>query len=191
MVVALIPAHNESAGIGATIASVAPQVDLVVVVCDNCTDDTQAIAETAGAETFVTVGNTAKKAGALNQALTWLLRFWQGDILVVDADSIIAEDFVRSADRQLRNPAVGAVGGIFYGARPTSVLERFQVNEYARYAREIEHHGKVRVLTGTASLFRHDAVIDMIDYRQTEQGPEGGGQSVQAGLYDPDALTED
>lgn len=43
-------------------------VDRIVVVADNCADDTAEIA-LGPAEVFVTVGNTAKKAGALNQAL--------------------------------------------------------------------------------------------------------------------------
>ncbi|QBI20310.1 glycosyltransferase family 2 protein [Egibacter rhizosphaerae] len=71
--VALVPAHNEAEGITSSIAALQPQVDRLVVVADNCTDDTERLAVAQGAEVFATVGNTAKKAGALNQALR--LRF--------------------------------------------------------------------------------------------------------------------
>ena len=43
--------------------------DRVVVVADNCTRRTAEIAREHGADVFTTIGNTEKKAGALNQAL--------------------------------------------------------------------------------------------------------------------------
>ena len=41
-----------------------------MVVADNCTDDTVGHRPRHGADVFTTVGNTEKKAGALNQALS-------------------------------------------------------------------------------------------------------------------------
>ena len=83
-VTVLIPAHNEAACIADTIASLRSQSHQparIVVVADNCTDETVAIARGAGVEVFETVGNTKKKAGALNQALpacwlTWATTTW-------------------------------------------------------------------------------------------------------------------
>src|SRR5436853_418709 len=52
----LIPAHNEGAGTLPTIGDVRAQLapgDRIVVVADNCTDDTAAIAQAAGAEVIV------------------------------------------------------------------------------------------------------------------------------------------
>ncbi|SFT69518.1 Glycosyltransferase like family 2 [Geodermatophilus amargosae] len=75
-VTVLVPAHDEGDQIAATLEGLRRQTlrpTRVVVVADNCSDDTVAIARAAGAEVFETVGNTAKKAGALNQA--WSLRF--------------------------------------------------------------------------------------------------------------------
>lgn len=49
----LIPAHNESAVIAAMLASVKPQLmegDRLMLVADNCSDDTAAIARAAGAQ---------------------------------------------------------------------------------------------------------------------------------------------
>src|ERR1700722_13935933 len=52
----LMPAHNESAVIAAAIRSVLPQLaveDRLVVIADNCSDDTAAIAAAEGAEVVV------------------------------------------------------------------------------------------------------------------------------------------
>jgi biofilm PGA synthesis N-glycosyltransferase PgaC len=72
----LVPAHNESEQILATLEGLRDQTlppTRTIVVADNCSDDTVALALAAGAEVFETTGNTAKKAGALNQA--WTFRF--------------------------------------------------------------------------------------------------------------------
>ena len=69
----LVPAHDEALTIAATLESLWGQTrppDRVVVVADNCTDDTAESRGEHGAEVFTTVGNTEKKAGALNQALS-------------------------------------------------------------------------------------------------------------------------
>ncbi|MGY1729937.1 glycosyltransferase [Geodermatophilus sp. SYSU D01045] len=76
-VVVLIPAHDEAANIGGTLDALQRQTrrpDRVVVVADNCTDDTARIARERGAEVYETVGNTDKKAGALNQAIVQRFR---------------------------------------------------------------------------------------------------------------------
>ena len=53
----LIPAHNESAGIAATMQNLLPQLssgDRLVVIADNCTDDTAAAARQAASQTATT-----------------------------------------------------------------------------------------------------------------------------------------
>lgn len=75
--VVLIPAHDEAENIGETLVALTRQSrrpDRVIVVADNCTDDTAVIARRHGAEVFATVGNVDKKAGALNQALATRFR---------------------------------------------------------------------------------------------------------------------
>ena len=62
----LVPAYNEALTIAATLESLWGQTrppDRVVVVADNCSDDTADIARAHGADVFTTVGNTEKKAG--------------------------------------------------------------------------------------------------------------------------------
>jgi hypothetical protein len=75
-VTVLVPAHNEEVSLPATLASLREQTrppERVIVVADNCTDSTVALAEAAGAEVVESVDNTHKKAGALNQVLARLL----------------------------------------------------------------------------------------------------------------------
>jgi cellulose synthase/poly-beta-1,6-N-acetylglucosamine synthase-like glycosyltransferase len=189
---ALLPAHNESLTIAASLGSLWAQTrrpDRVVVVADNCTDDTADIARANGAEVFTTVGNTEKKAGALNQALSQMF----GDIdardvtMVMDADSIITPEFLATAIGRLEaDPDLIAVGGVFSGEEGAGLVGQLQRNEYARYRRHISRRrGRVFVLTGTASLFRTYALKAVAEARG-ELIPGEPGQ-----VYDTLAMTED
>ena len=88
----LLPAHNEEASLPGTLDSLFSQShppDRVIVVADNCTDGTERIAAARGVEVMPSVGNTRKKAGALNQALSKILPH-QGDndlVMIMDADT--------------------------------------------------------------------------------------------------------
>jgi cellulose synthase/poly-beta-1,6-N-acetylglucosamine synthase-like glycosyltransferase len=191
-VLVVIPAHDEAAGIAATIESVRRQTlrpTGVIVVADNCTDDTARIAIQAGAEVFTTAGNTHKKAGALNQFLAERLPALDADdvVLVMDADTRLSRRFLDLAVGLLRSHCeLGAVGGVFAGAEPHGWLEHCQANEYARYSRDVARHGgRVMVLTGTASAFRVSAMRDVAAAR----GERVPGQP--GAVYDVASLTED
>ncbi len=188
----VIPAHNEGSGIAATIGSVAAQSqrpDSITVLADNCSDDTAGLAARAGAQVFRTVGNMDKKAGALNQFLAECLGYMQPDdlVLVMDADTRLDLRFIEHARTLLtRDKSLGAVGGVFVGLPPQSWLEHCQNNEYARYARDVARHaGRVLVLTGTASVFRVQALQQVLVNRGTML-PGRRGQ-----IYDVESLTED
>ncbi len=122
-VTVLIPAHNEATTLGHTIASLLSQShrpERVIVVADNCTDATVAVARRAGVEVVESVANTKKKAGALNQALRRLLP-QQGDndvVMVMDADTTLDAGFLEAAvARFTSDRALMAVGGLFSGRR--------------------------------------------------------------------------
>ena len=191
-VTVLVPAHNEEASLGATLASLWEQSlrpTRIVVVADNCTDRTVDIARAHGAEVFESVDNAHKKGGALNQALRWLLP-GQGEndvVMVMDADTILDQGFLSTAVRRFTNDrALMAVGGLFYGEPGHGIIGQFQRNEYVRYGREIRRRrGRVFVLTGTASLFRPRAL-------RTVAASRGSIIPGTAGdVYDTAALTED
>ncbi len=100
--VALIPAHNEAAGIGATIGSLfsadySSDNRSVVVVADNCTDATAANARSAGA-TVIERNNTQLrgKGYALQLGYAEILRDSGVDgVLVIDADTVVAANLWR------------------------------------------------------------------------------------------------
>jgi cellulose synthase/poly-beta-1,6-N-acetylglucosamine synthase-like glycosyltransferase len=100
-VTVLIPAHDEGERMTATLAGLRAQTlppTRIVVVADNCSDETALLARAAGAEVFETFGNRDKKAGALNQA--WRQRFRR----VADADRRVAER--RLQERRRMRPIV-------------------------------------------------------------------------------------
>ena len=188
----LIPAHNEEKLLPAAIASLRAQTrqaTRVIVVADNCDDATAQVAQHAGCEVFETVNNHAKKAGALNQALAWLLPD-QGEndmVMVMDADTRLNESFLAEAiTRFTQDRALMAVGGLFYGEHGHGLLGQFQRNEYFRYGRQIRRRrGRVFVLTGTASIFRPRALRTVAEQRGALLPGTPGD------VYDTASLTED
>jgi poly-beta-1,6-N-acetyl-D-glucosamine synthase len=188
----LIPAHNEEASIGATLESVAAQelrADDVLVIADNCTDNTEIVAAQHGATVMATKDNTGKKAGALNQALTQILPGMDdGDIiLVLDADSAISPKFLAIARTELAKAEVGAVGGVFYGQRGNGLIGALQRAEYVRYARQVARNGgRAYVLTGTASAFTAKVFRKIAARRLDGTLPPGPGA-----YYDERTMTED
>ena len=188
----LVPAHNEQLVVGETLLSLRRQTrapDRIVVIADNCTDATVEVARGHGAEVVETVGNTEKKAGALNQVLRDLLPEADRDdvFLVMDADSTISDEYLEVGLGLLEIDAgLMAVGGLFYGEEDGGLVGQLQRNEYTRYQRLVSRtRGRVFVLTGTASLFRAFAYQAVADTRGTLiPGPPGR-------VYDTLALTED
>lgn len=166
--------------------------DRVVVIADNCTDTTEALARARGVDVHVTVGNRHKKAGALNQVLDRLLVGLDDDdlVLVMDADSSLDPSFLEGARRQLAaDPGLGGVGGTFLGGPGGGLLGVFQRNEYARYARDVRRlRGKALVLTGTASVFRAGVLREVVAARRSGALPDQAGEGA---VYDVHVLTED
>ena len=191
-VTVLIPAHNEEASLPLALESLRRQTrrpERVIVVADNCTDGTAAVALDAGAEVLETVDNRLKKAGGLNQALRRLLpTLGHNDtVMVMDADTLLGEDYLRTAvQRFTEDRALSAVGGLFLGEAGHGLIGQFQRDEYTRYARQIERRGgRLFVLTGTASVFRAPALAAVAEAR----GKQLPG--VPGDVYDTIALTED
>lgn len=94
-VAVLVPAHNESSVIVATLQSIRPQLlegDRLLVVADNCTDDTAALARSAGAEA---VERRDEQRRGKGYALDFGVRHLAGDapevVIIVDADCQVSE----------------------------------------------------------------------------------------------------
>jgi len=79
-VVAIVPAHNEQDTIEQTLCDLVTQTcqpNRIIVVADNCTDNTAQIVQTFAqgwplVEVFITKDNKHRKAGAVNQVLETL-----------------------------------------------------------------------------------------------------------------------
>ena len=198
-IVALIPAHNEQDGIVKTIRSLESQTtkpDLIVVMADNCVDDTVKLARNAGAFVVETRDNKAKKAGALNQgiALTipWML---DSDYYVFqDADGELSPNFMQEAlatfeefrKNPLRGKPLGGLSGAIVARPATNFIERAQAIEYARGTRLMaRQRGKVHVLSGAAAVLPVKVLRELAEKRGTQLPGKKGTYFME------DSLTED
>lgn len=103
----LIPARDEAAGIGATLASVnaldyPPAGRRVVVVADRCRDATAGLARAAGADVLERRAGPARKGAALAWAVARLAPDPWDAVVVLDADAVIDPGCLRALARRLR-----------------------------------------------------------------------------------------
>jgi len=96
----LIFAHNEASVIGDTVENGVQALggdDQLIIIADNCTDDTVKIAKDAGAHVYTRATSPPSSKG---QALAWFISsnqyvFQSVDfLLVLDADSRIAPNYL-------------------------------------------------------------------------------------------------
>ncbi|HVU03810.1 MAG TPA: glycosyltransferase family 2 protein [Polyangiaceae bacterium] len=102
----VIPAHDEAAGIAATVKSVL-SVDYprdlydVLVVADNCSDDTAALARAAGAEVLERRSDTERGKGyALHYAFDRLPENVTAAV-VIDADTLVSPNLLVAFDARI------------------------------------------------------------------------------------------
>ena len=99
----VVPAHNEQAGIAETIDAILPQLesqDRLVVVADNCEDQTAAIAQSLGA--LVCERTDVERRGkgyAIRFALDSLLADPPQVVVVIDADCLPQPDCIERISR--------------------------------------------------------------------------------------------
>jgi cellulose synthase/poly-beta-1,6-N-acetylglucosamine synthase-like glycosyltransferase len=89
----LVPAHNEECGLPATLASIAGQVrpeDRLLVIADNCTDGTAAVARSAGAEVVERFDPARRGKGfALDFGVRALEQAPPDVVVIIDADCLV------------------------------------------------------------------------------------------------------
>jgi cellulose synthase/poly-beta-1,6-N-acetylglucosamine synthase-like glycosyltransferase len=170
-----VPAHNEQEQIEATLDALLAQtlpVGQILVVLDNCTDGTEAIAARYAWEHptvgyFATVGNPHKKAGALNQAM----RYCHGYdyVLDTDADAILDPGFHAAAAAEMEtDPRIGAVSareGIKnYPDMPWRRRLIYRAVRYQRYLWDtfrMENPRDCMVVVGPGAMIRTEALFDV------------------------------
>ncbi|NLU73488.1 glycosyltransferase [Streptomyces sp. HNM0575] len=163
-VTVIVPAHNEEAGIEATVrsllASTHPYLQ-VVVVDDGSTDRTAQIAEGVR-DPRVTVVRQANsgKPGALNTGLGYARH---NIVVMVDADTVFEPDALFRLVQPLAHPAIGAVSGNTKVGNRTRLLGRWQHLEYVfgfnLDRRMFEVLECMPTVPGAIGAFRRDALM--------------------------------
>jgi cellulose synthase/poly-beta-1,6-N-acetylglucosamine synthase-like glycosyltransferase len=158
----VIPAHNEEAGIGDTVRDAVSQLvdgDRVLVIADNCSDNTAEVARRCGAE--VAVRNNLELRGK-SYALEFALEVLSDDppevVIFVDADC-------RLSPNSLTDLAVKAVsmdrpvqGSYIFGGKEGSVASNLASSLTLRFKNHIRPLGSARLgmpcqLTGSGMAF--------------------------------------
>jgi poly-beta-1,6-N-acetyl-D-glucosamine synthase len=184
MLTVLIPAHNEQDYIAETVKGVQAQshpAERLIVVPNNCNDDTAGAAGVPGVEVMELHGITGRKAGALNRALDAVLPGLDDDDLIVcmDADTTIHPDLFQNAQRHFQEDSeLGAVSSNHLIKRHGTAIELLQSMEYERDRRFIgRRQGRFGCMTGMAAMYKVRALLDV----RREYGT----------VYDEDNWTED
>lgn len=108
--VILVPAHNEEVSIAATVQSLRAlsyprQLFEILVIADNCSDTTAAVARAEGAEVLERFDDHKKSKGfALEYALETLQKREQAPaaIVVIDADTMVDAHLLTAFDQRLQ-----------------------------------------------------------------------------------------
>ena len=133
-VAVLVPAHNESEGLTATLADLKSQLrsgDRLLVVADNCDDDTAVVAAGMGAE--ITVRNDPTKIGkgyALDWGLNHLAKDAPDSVIIIDADCRVEDGTIERLAMvcaKLRRP----VQALYLMTAPPGSAINHQVAEFA------------------------------------------------------------
>jgi cellulose synthase/poly-beta-1,6-N-acetylglucosamine synthase-like glycosyltransferase len=163
--VVLIPAHNEEAGIGNTVRRLLPELgagDRILVIADNCSDRTAALALEAGAnviERFDTAN--LGKGFALAHGIESIASTPPDVVVVIDADCTVAQGSIAAIKRQtamLSRP----VQMLNLMRAPEGHERRFAVAEFAwRVKNQIRPTGLAQLglpcqLMGTGMAFPWD-----------------------------------
>lgn len=165
----LIPAHDEAQQIVGTVAQVKAQLregDRLVVVADNCTDETANLAKGAGAEVIERFDSERRGKGyALHFGIEWLSTSPPDVFVVVDADCSLspgAIDTLVSRAAELNRPVQAD-----YVLSPTSVSGLSIVSALAMLVRNrVRPQGLHRLglpchLMGTGMAFPWRAIAEM------------------------------
>jgi cellulose synthase/poly-beta-1,6-N-acetylglucosamine synthase-like glycosyltransferase len=171
--VALVPAHNEAQCIASTIEALLAQTrpfDAVVVIGDNCSDETVEIARRYPVQVVETVDNHHRKSGALNMA--WR-RFAQDADVVVTVDADTELDPNAAADWEAEFLADERLGGSTakFTMRPgKGLLLRWQRVEFATSVDVSLRRRWTAVLAGAGAALRNAALREVVT-RGDREGP--------------------
>lgn len=158
----LVPAHDEASGIRWVVEGLLPQLseqDRLVVIADNCTDDTAAIARAAGA-TVIERQDTSRSGKGY--ALDYGMNFLQADppevVVLVDADCVVEPGTVAKIARRAMTTHQ-PVQAVYLMDRPPQPTAKDAVSALAFSVKNqvrpvgLEQLGLPCLLTGTGMAF--------------------------------------
>ena len=130
----LIPAHDEESGIANTLRSVLAQLDRgdrVLVVADNCTDNTAAVAATQGAEVVIRRDSSRRGKGyALDFGVRHLEKEAPEIVIIVDADCEVGPGAIDRLARLCANSG-RPVQALYLMHAPAGASLRTRIAEFA------------------------------------------------------------
>lgn len=176
-VAALIPAHNEAAVLEDSLRAVAAllPVSNIHVISDGSTDDTAAIARQFGVRVLELSPNRGKAGALLAGIRHFALEENFGIVLLLDADTRLAPDYLQTGLPEFDSPDVVAVAGrvrsvldppprtwigriiVAYRARVYEVLQLL-----VKYGQAARRANAIYIVPGFASMYRTD-VLERID----------------------------
>ncbi|CAM3071623.1 glycosyltransferase family 2 protein [Prescottella defluvii] len=175
-VAVLVAAHNEELVIGETISSAASLVPLtnIFVISDGSSDRTAEIVRTAGAQVLELNPNRGK-AGALAAGIEHFGLCERFEVvMLLDADTHLAPDYLTTGLAELAEPGVVAVAGratTIATPDPPSRLGRFlvayrervyiAVQYLLKYGQAARWADAVTIVPGFASMYRTRALKDI------------------------------
>ncbi|MCF6476863.1 glycosyltransferase family 2 protein [Nonomuraea sp. MG754425] len=163
-VTVIIPAHNEELGLPATLRSITSQSvppDKIIVIDDGSTDRTGEIAASHGVTVLRPPRNLGSKAKAQNHALPHCNTDL---ILAVDADTVLAPDYIERLKPVFSDPAVQVAAGNVQTRFTRTPWERGRSTEYLfgfHWHRPIQQlANSPMVCSGCCSMFRRTALTE-------------------------------
>lgn len=163
-VTALVPAHNEEEGLGDTLESLLNQTepfDEIIVVDDCSTDATGEVARSYGATVLRPERNRGSKAKAQNFGLPMV---FTDLVLPVDADTLLAPDYVELIKPPFEDDRVAIAAGCVQTRYDDTATERGRCIEYLfgfHFQRPIQAAVNSPVVcSGCCSAFRTDELRD-------------------------------
>lgn len=159
----IVPAHNEQEGLPATLESLLRQTEQpeeIIVVDDGSVDRTREVAEAYGVTVLSTPTNLGSKARAQNHALP----FCRTDlVLAVDADTVLAPDYIEKIKPAFDDPAVAVAAGNVQTRFTRTPWERGRSIEYLfgfHWHRPIQNAANSPVVcSGCCSAFRREELV--------------------------------
>jgi cellulose synthase/poly-beta-1,6-N-acetylglucosamine synthase-like glycosyltransferase len=176
-VAVLIPAHNEAAVLAETLRAACKLVDVcnIHVVSDGSTDGTGDIARRFGANVLELSPNKGKAGALLSAIRHFELAQRFRVMLLLDADTRLAHDYLSTGLTEFDDTDVVAVAGsvrCLLHPPPRTLLGRFLIayrarlyvavqllNKYGQASRRVN---VVSIVPGFASMYRTD-ILDQID----------------------------